>query len=100
MGRAINPAGIVGQVQGGVVQGLGLALYESLRLENGRYQERTLETYRLPLAVDVPRVEVILMEHADPAGPFGAKGGGGTADRPGTCSYRQCCQRCHRQTFQ
>jgi len=74
VGRAINPAGIVGQVQGGVVQGLGLALYESLRLENGRYQERTLETYRLPLAVDVPRVEVILMEHADAAGPFGAKG--------------------------
>jgi CO/xanthine dehydrogenase Mo-binding subunit len=76
VGKAINPVGIIGQVQGGVVQGLGLALYESLRLKEGRYQERTLESYRVPLAVDVPRVETILLEHADAAGPFGAKGVG------------------------
>ena len=74
VGKAINPDGIRGQVQGGVVQGLGLALYESLRLERGRYKERTLESYRLPLAIDVPDVETILLENADEAGPFGAKG--------------------------
>jgi CO/xanthine dehydrogenase Mo-binding subunit len=74
VGRAINPAGIMGQVQGGVAQGLGLALYENLRLKDGRYLEQSLEAYRLPLAGDVPRVELILMENADEAGPFGAKG--------------------------
>ena len=39
-----------------------------------RYLQRTLETYRLPLAVDVPEVEAILLEHGDSAGPFGARG--------------------------
>jgi CO/xanthine dehydrogenase Mo-binding subunit len=74
VGKAINPAAVRGQIQGGVVQGLGYALSESLRLVDGRFLERTLESYRLPLAVDVPDVEVIVLEHPDQAGPFGAKG--------------------------
>ena len=75
VGKAINPAGIAGQIQGGVAQGIGYALYENLQIgADGRYRQRTLETYRLPLAPDVPRVEVVLLEHPDPAGPFGAKG--------------------------
>ncbi len=74
VGRAINPAGIRGQIQGGVAQGIGYALYESLESENGRYRERSLETYRLPLACDVPEVEIILMEHPGAEGPLGAKG--------------------------
>jgi CO/xanthine dehydrogenase Mo-binding subunit len=74
VGLAINPAAVRGQIQGGVVQGLGYALTESLRLVDGRFVERTLESYRLPLAVDVPDVEVIVLEHPDAAGPFGAKG--------------------------
>jgi CO/xanthine dehydrogenase Mo-binding subunit len=75
VGKVINPAGVVGQVQGGVAQGIGYALYENLEIgRDGRYRQRTLETYRLPLAVDVPNVEVMLLEHPDPAGPFGAKG--------------------------
>jgi CO/xanthine dehydrogenase Mo-binding subunit len=74
VGKAINPAAVLGQVQGGVVQGLGYALSESLRLVDGRMVERSLEAYRLPLAVDVPDVEAILMEHPDAAGPYGAKG--------------------------
>jgi CO/xanthine dehydrogenase Mo-binding subunit len=75
VGKAINPAGIAGQIQGGVAQGIGYALYENLQIgADGRYRQRTLETYRLPLAPDVPRVEVVLMEHPDQAGPFGAKG--------------------------
>jgi CO/xanthine dehydrogenase Mo-binding subunit len=74
VGRAINPAGVRGQIQGGVVQGIGYALYESLESENGKYRERSLETYRLPLACDVPEVEIILMEHPGDEGPLGAKG--------------------------
>ncbi len=74
VGRAINPAGVRGQIQGGVAQGLGYALYESLESDDGRYRERTLETYRLPLACDIPEVEIVLMEHPDAEGPHGAKG--------------------------
>jgi len=76
VGTAINPAGIRGQIQGGVAQGIGYALYESLELDHGRYVQRTLEAYGLPVAPDVPDVEIILMEHPDGAGPYGAKGVG------------------------
>jgi CO/xanthine dehydrogenase Mo-binding subunit len=74
VGKAINPTGVRGQIQGGVAQGLGYALYENIQIEEGRYQERRLETYRLPLASDVPDVEVILLEHPEAQGPFGARG--------------------------
>lgn len=74
VGRMINPAGVVGQIQGGVSQGIGFTLYESLRLEQGRVVEKTLEAYRLPLAVDLPDVEIVIMEHPSVDGPHGAKG--------------------------
>jgi CO/xanthine dehydrogenase Mo-binding subunit len=76
VGRAINPNGIEGQIQGGVAQGIGYALYENIRIQDGRILESDLESYRLPGALDVPRVESILLEHPDPAGPHGAKGVG------------------------
>ncbi|HEX3455270.1 MAG TPA: molybdopterin cofactor-binding domain-containing protein, partial [Gaiellaceae bacterium] len=74
VGKAINPAGVRGQVQGGVAQGLGYALYENVQIVDGRYQERRLETYRLPLAPDIPNVEMILLEHPEAEGPYGARG--------------------------
>ena len=75
VGKAINPDGVFGQIQGGVTQGLGYALYEGLQIgDDGRYRQRTLEAYRLPISLDIPRVEVILLEHPNPEGPFGAKG--------------------------
>jgi CO/xanthine dehydrogenase Mo-binding subunit len=75
VGRVISPDGTYGQVMGGVAQGIGYALHESLRIgTDGRYLERTLESYRLPLASDIPRVEFFPLEHPDPDGPFGAKG--------------------------
>lgn len=76
VGKAINPDGVRGQIQGGVAQGLGYVLYESLDIEDSRYKQRTLEMYRLPLAVDVPNVEIILLEHGEAAGPHGARGVG------------------------
>ncbi|MGE3664508.1 MAG: xanthine dehydrogenase family protein molybdopterin-binding subunit [Pseudonocardia sp.] len=77
VGRVISPDGTYGQVMGGVTQGVGYALHESLRIgADGRYVERTLESYRLPLAGDVPRVEFLPLEHPDPDGPYGAKGVG------------------------
>jgi CO/xanthine dehydrogenase Mo-binding subunit len=74
VGRGINPLGIAGQIQGGVTQGLGYALWEWLQLEGGVYRQQTFEAYGLPLAVDVPKVEIVIMEHQDPEGPYGAKG--------------------------
>ena len=77
VGKVISPSGVYGQVGGGVTQGIGYVLYESLQIgEDGRYRERNLENYRLPLAVDIPRVEFYPLEHPDPDGPFGAKGVG------------------------
>ena len=77
VGKIISPTGAYGQAAGGVAQGYRLRLYESLSIgEDGRYRERNLENYRLPLAVDIPRVEFHPLEHPDPDGPFGAKGVG------------------------
>ena len=74
VGRMINPDGVYGQIQGGVAQGMGYALWEGLETQNGRYTRRTLESYGLPLAVDIPDVEIIVLEHPCEAGPYGAKG--------------------------
>ena len=76
VGKVINPVGVRGQIQGAVAQGIGHALYESLRIQDSRYVERTLESYRLPLAIDTPEVEVITLEHPNTDGPYGAKGVG------------------------
>ena len=76
VGNAINPDGVEGQIQGGVAQGLGYALWERLEIDGGRYVQRSLETYGLPLAVDVPDVETVLLQHKADAGPYGAKGVG------------------------
>tara|TARA_Y100000758_G_scaffold182994_1_gene130252 strand:+ start:2482 stop:4770 length:2289 start_codon:yes stop_codon:yes gene_type:complete len=74
VGRVINPTGVRGQIQGAVAQGIGHTLYESLQIKDCRYLERTLENYRLPLAVDIPTVEFIVLEDPDSEGPYGAKG--------------------------
>lgn len=75
VGHAINPRAVVGQIQGAVTQGLGYGLWEAIDIgDDGRYRQRTLSAYRLPLAVDVPEVEVALLEHPSATGPHGAKG--------------------------
>jgi CO/xanthine dehydrogenase Mo-binding subunit len=75
VGKAINPRAVIGQIEGGVVQGLGYALYEDLRIdESGRFLEDRLEVFRLPTALDAPPIEAILVEGHSSPGPFGAKG--------------------------
>jgi len=74
IGKAINPRICYGQVRGAMVMGLGYALSEQLLFDaQGRILNPTPRTYRLPLAKDVPPMEVILVEQPDPYGPFGAK---------------------------
>jgi CO/xanthine dehydrogenase Mo-binding subunit len=73
-GRAINPAGVEGQVQGGAVMGLGYALYEQHIVERGRPKTASLAFYLVPTPLDVPDIECLIVEVPDPAGPYGAKG--------------------------
>ena len=75
IGKAINPRICHGQATGGLVMGLGYALNEELRFdEQGKILNPSLRTYRIPAATDVPPMEIMLIEKADPYGPFGAKG--------------------------
>src|SRR5207248_7332673 len=77
VGRALNRRAIHGQIQGGVVQGLGYALHEEVTIgSNGRVCQNGFETYRVPLALDVVPVEISLYEGAPSIGPLGTKGAG------------------------
>ena len=78
VGRAINPTLIEGQIEGGVAQGLGMALMEEFFPGRGE----NLHDYLIPSAGDVPPVESILIESASSVGPFGAKGIGEQAIIP------------------
>ncbi|MDF5758326.1 xanthine dehydrogenase family protein molybdopterin-binding subunit [Spongiactinospora sp. TRM90649] len=73
-GVAINPGAVVGQVEGGVAQGLGLALMEEHRLVDGRPVTRSLSTYLIPTVRDVPEIRTHLVQGDEPTGPMGAKG--------------------------
>ena len=73
-GRVINPMQCRGQIEGGVAQALGAALYEGVRLDDtGRVASRTLRTYHIPTFADVPATEVLFADTTDRLGPFGAK---------------------------
>ena len=75
VGRAINPQMVVGQIEGAVVQAQGYALSENLRSAGGRLQNMRLSTYLIPGIGDIPRtVDSVVLELADPLGPWGARG--------------------------
>lgn len=76
VGKALNPLSLLGQVEGGVVQGLGYSLTEELLVKEGRVLNPSFVDYHLPRAADVPPIDVELIETDDPDGPFGAKGMG------------------------
>ena len=78
VGRAINPTLIEGQIEGGVAQGLGMALMEEFFPGRGE----NLHDYLIPSAGDVPEIESILIEDPSSIGPFGAKGIGEQAVIP------------------
>ena len=74
VGRAINPKGVEGQVEGGVVQAVGQALMENFELDNGKTSSGNLAKYILPTSLDVPKVKTKIVEDPDPLSPLGAKG--------------------------
>jgi CO/xanthine dehydrogenase Mo-binding subunit/CO/xanthine dehydrogenase FAD-binding subunit len=76
IGRVINPLALDGQMHGGIVQGIGMALREELTFENGAPVNASLITYKVPRIQDTPEIETAYIETNDPAGPYGAKAGG------------------------
>ena len=76
VGRAINPLAIEGQLHGGSIQGLGLALTEELVAEDGVVTARDLGAYRIPTAMDAPPVPTIVLELPNPDAPYGLRGVG------------------------
>ncbi|MGA8935716.1 MAG: molybdopterin cofactor-binding domain-containing protein, partial [Pseudolabrys sp.] len=82
VGRAVNPQGVEGQIEGGIVQALGQGLMEDYKLDNGRTSTSGFAKYILPTALDVPQVNSIIIEDPDPIGPLGVKGVGEPAMVP------------------
>ncbi|MGC9467743.1 MAG: xanthine dehydrogenase family protein molybdopterin-binding subunit [Anaerolineae bacterium] len=72
-GTVLYPKGALGQMYGGIAQGLGYALMEAFRFEKGVPQALDYDRYRIPRAMDVPEVEGTYIETSLPEGPFGAK---------------------------
>jgi CO/xanthine dehydrogenase Mo-binding subunit len=77
VGRALNPALVEGQMQGGTVQGLGWALLEELAHDDhGQLTTGTLVDYGMPTAEGTPPIDAQIVEVPAPEGPYGAKGVG------------------------
>ena len=77
VGKAINPLAVEGQIEGAVAQGVGYALSEELVIDDhGKVISDCFEKYMMPTSMDMPEIEIILVESADEEGPYGAKGVG------------------------
>jgi len=82
VGKAINPMSVEGQLEGGASMGIGFSLAEEVVLENGRILNPNFHEYLIPTALDMPEFVPIIVEAAEPSGPFGAKGIGEPATVP------------------
>ena len=82
VGLAVNPMGVEGQLEGGAVQGIGRALSEEILIDRdtGQVRNASLATYLMPLAVDMPPIETVLVEVPSEDGPFGLRA---VAEPPG-----------------
>jgi CO/xanthine dehydrogenase Mo-binding subunit len=76
VGRAVNPQAVTGQIEGGVAQGLGLALMEEIRTRAGLILNASFTDYLVPTMLDMPPVVSELVEDPEPSAPYGVKGVG------------------------
>jgi CO/xanthine dehydrogenase Mo-binding subunit len=76
VGRALNPLSVTGQIEGGIAQGLGLALMEEIVQIDGKVRNASFTDYLLPTMLDMPPVVATFVEEPDPQAPLGAKGVG------------------------
>ena len=77
VGKAIHPSYVEGQIQGGVVQGIGWALNEEYFInDNGHMVNSSFLDYRMPVSLDLPMIDTVIVEIANPNHPFGVRGVG------------------------
>lgn len=76
VGKAINPREVTGQIEGGVAQGLGMALMEEVVSRDGEILNASFTDYIIPTIVDTPTIDAVIVERADLEGPYGARGVG------------------------
>ncbi|SCY73516.1 xanthine dehydrogenase family protein molybdopterin-binding subunit [Alkaliphilus peptidifermentans] len=76
VGKIINPQLIEGQIEGGIIQGLGSAIFEELIISKGVVLNPNFVDYKIPTADDMPEMIISFIENEEPTGPFGARGVG------------------------
>jgi CO/xanthine dehydrogenase Mo-binding subunit len=77
VGKAIHPSYVEGQIQGGTVQGIGWALNEEYWLDDeGRLRNTSFLDYRMPTSLDLPMIDTVIVEVANPGHPYGVRGVG------------------------
>jgi CO/xanthine dehydrogenase Mo-binding subunit len=76
VGRALNPQAVEGQIEGGIAQGLGLALMEEIQVEGGRLRNPSFTDYLIPTVLDMPPVRLDVLELGHPDSPYGLRGVG------------------------
>lgn len=76
VGRAMNPQAVLGQIQGGSAQGLGLAVMEEIQVVGGKIRNPSFTDYLIPTILDMPPMSIDVLELADPHAPYGLRGVG------------------------
>ena len=76
VGKALNPQAVLGQIQGGSAQGLGLAVMEEIQTSGGKIRNPSFTDYLIPTVLDMPPMSIDVLERADPHAPYGLRGVG------------------------
>jgi xanthine dehydrogenase D subunit len=76
VGRALNPSAVIGQIQGGSTQGMGLAVMEEIIVKDGKIRNPSFTDYLIPTILDTPPMPIEVIENADPHAPYGLRGVG------------------------
>ncbi|GAB3285528.1 xanthine dehydrogenase subunit D [Parasphingorhabdus pacifica] len=76
VGKAVNPDAVIGQIQGGSAQGLGLAVMEEVLVDGGGIRNPSFTDYLIPTILDMPPMEIEILERGDPNAPYGLRGVG------------------------
>jgi len=74
VGKALNPNNVLGQIYGGIVQGIGMALMEEFQFDEGKPISLNFDSYKIPRTTQVPPIEAVVMEIPEATGPYGAVG--------------------------
>ncbi len=76
VGKALNPQAVLGQIQGGSAQGLGLAVMEEIQTVDGKIRNPSFTDYLIPTVLDMPPMDIDVLERPDPNAPYGLRGVG------------------------